>query len=76
VLFEARHSTPRQNRLLRFPVDSVVSTHAPRAARKARHLKTRCLFSSVLTIKGNHFIANKRHRTFNQEVESFLQSVL
>jgi hypothetical protein len=49
VLFEARHSMPRGNRLQRFPVDYRVNTHAPRAARKARHLKTRCLFSSVVT---------------------------
>lgn len=26
-------------------------------------------------IKGNHFIANKRYRSFNKEVESFLQTI-
>ena len=26
-------------------------------------------------IKGNHFIANKRHLAFNKEVESFLQTI-
>ena len=39
-----------KNRLRRFPADYAVSTHAPRTARKARHLKTSSLFLSVLAI--------------------------
>jgi hypothetical protein len=52
MLFEARHFMPRGNRLQRFPVDYRVNTHAVRAARKARHMKTRYLFSCVLTQTG------------------------
>ncbi len=42
---------PRKNRLRRFPADSAANAHAPCAARKARCLKTKSLFSSVLAAK-------------------------
>jgi len=31
--------------------------------------------AKLAIVKGNHFIANKKHKAFNQEVESFLQTI-
>ena len=48
--------------------DMIKESHTKEIAKNIPNAK-------LAIVKGNHFIANKKHKAFNQEVESFLQTI-